>query len=180
MLGGRRAWRLGARSAVRCSASLVCGGLPIATGPGRRVAALLGESGGATPPSRALPWPCALSPGSSGSPVVVLDCIKDGQCFQHPTRHCLCCYTMPQTISCDPLVERKPWLPGRPQDAAAPCHSLFMRVEDPSLTCRGDSVSPNPALGSQQVAAGRNGETPGASPKRSRNRNLWAAAAKTR
>src|SRR5262249_12548540 len=65
---------------------------------------------------------------------------------------------MPQTVSCDPLVKREPWLPGKPQGASAPCNSLSMRVQVPPLTCRGDSLSPSPATGSQRVAVGINGD----------------------
>src|SRR4029434_6494027 len=49
------------------------------------------------------------------------------------------------------------------REAQWPCNSMSMRVQAPPLRCRGDSLSPNPATGSQGVAAGINGESLGAS-----------------
>ena len=60
-----------------------------------------------------------------------------------------------------------------------PCNSISMREQAPSLRCRGDSISPNPATGSQRVAAGINGEIWEPHPDRSLSKNLWAAKAKT-
>jgi hypothetical protein len=60
-----------------------------------------------------------------------------------------------------------------------PCNSMSMRVQAPPLRCRGDSLSPNPATGSQRVAAGINGEIWEPHPDRSLSKNLWAAQAKT-
>jgi hypothetical protein len=50
------------------------------------------------------------------------------------------------------------------REAKRPYNSISMRVQAPPLTCRGDSISPNPTTGSQRVEAGINGETLGASP----------------
>jgi hypothetical protein len=54
-----------------------------------------------------------------------------------------------------------------------------MRVQAPPLRCRGDSLSPNSATGSQGVAAGINGEIWEPYLDRSLSKNLWAAKAKT-
>src|SRR6516162_10576117 len=60
-----------------------------------------------------------------------------------------------------------------------PCNSISMRVQAPPLRCRGDSISPNSATGSQGVAAGINGEIWEPHLDRSLSKNLWAAIAKT-
>ncbi len=61
---------------------------------------------------------------------------------------------------CDPLVERKLWLPGRPRVKDEPFNlvtQLFMRVQAPLSRCRSESVSPRSATGSQRSEAGING-----------------------
>jgi hypothetical protein len=50
------------------------------------------------------------------------------------------------------------------REAKRPCNSISMRVQAPPLRCRGDSLSPNLTTGPQEVAAGINGKTLGASP----------------
>src|SRR5215468_815097 len=50
------------------------------------------------------------------------------------------------------------------REAQGPCNSISMRVQAPPLRCRGDNLSLNLATGPQEVAAGINGKTLGASP----------------
>jgi hypothetical protein len=64
---------------------------------------------------------------------------------------------MEKTRTCDPLVERKQQLPGRPRGKNNPCNSMSMRVQAPPSRCRSDSVSPRSATGPQGPEAGRHG-----------------------
>jgi hypothetical protein len=60
-------------------------------------------------------------------------------------------------LTCDPLVERKQKLPGRPRGHEEPCNFMAMRVQVPPSRCRSDSISPRSATGPQGPEAGRNG-----------------------
>src|SRR5216683_6130575 len=63
---------------------------------------------------------------------------------------------MEKKLTCDPLVERKQKLPGRPRGNES-CNSISMRVQAPPSRCRSDSVSPRSATGPQGAEAGING-----------------------
>src|SRR5215831_14764600 len=65
--------------------------------------------------------------------------------------------TIIRKAQCDPLVERKRTLPGRPQGNDQPCNSAFMKVQVLPSKCRSDSVSPRPATDPQGSEAGING-----------------------
>src|SRR2546421_11886002 len=64
---------------------------------------------------------------------------------------------MEKKLTCDPLVERKQKLPGRPRGHDKLCNLMAMRVQVPPSRCWSDSISPRSATGPQGPEAGRNG-----------------------
>ena len=75
----------------------------------------------------------------------------------------------PLSLTFYKLLGATRWLKGgknfqASREAKWPCNSMSMRVQAPPLRCRGDRLSPNLATGPQEVAAGINGKTLGASP----------------
>src|SRR6266511_2872739 len=65
--------------------------------------------------------------------------------------------TIIRIAQCDPLVERKRTLPGRPRGHDEPCNSACMKGQVLPSRCRSASLSPRPATGSQRYEAGSNG-----------------------